>query len=620
MSSDQGNPAFPIGSDDVSGTGDQPTSLNQGNPALPIERNDGSGTVDHPTSLDQGNQALPIESNGGSGTVDHPTSLDQGNIALSIESNDGSGTVDHTTSLDQGNIALSIGSNDGSGTVDHPTSLEQENLALPIESNDGSGTVDHPTSLEQENLALPIESNDGPGTVDHPTSLDQGNPAFPIESNDGSGTVDHPTSLDQGNIALSIESNDGSGTVDHPTSLEQENLALPIESNIVSVIGHNPNMKTGKINVPLNEELRIIMANQKAVQLMCTELKKDLKELKEKLGAKPVLQPTVDRMTFVDQFFPHFSPKAAAKEFNFEERIILSSATIYRNEKYQELLDRLEAHEIELTMELLPVEHSFLSLLLEEHFQNVQKKVSENYHYRNLQAKLLQMRIKRRQLEMQAGNKRMFLALGITQPWKHATPTVCAYDYNEELNSVVANQTEETQLMCTEMKNDLKELKGKLVATPLLQPNTPVDRMTFVDQFFPHLTPNAAVKEFNFEERLILSSATIYRNEKYQELLNRLEAHELKLIMELLPVEHSMFLTIHELAQKVEKKISSTNDYQTLQAKLLQMRIKRRHLELRVKAHKRPRNTCNPPPANINNEASSSDGTGGSSSLIYPKM
>ncbi|KAA1109032.1 hypothetical protein PGT21_031766 [Puccinia graminis f. sp. tritici] len=367
-------------------------------------------------------------------------------------------------------------------------------------------------------------------------------------------------------------------------------------------------------------------------------MKKDLKELNEKLVAVPGFQPNspIDRMTFVNQYFPHLSAKAAFKKFNFEERVILSSATIYRNEKYQELWNRLEVYELELTVELLPVGHSFFSLPMDEHVQNVQRKVSTNNHYRNLQSKLLQMRVKRRYLEMQVGdngqarsisNLHSFAVIINLKPLsntfrmsskqeKSAFPTgkndvpgtvenpttktasiICASENNEDFHSVIANQTTLTTRVCTEMKNDLKELKEKLVAVPVFQPNV-------------------------LDKRVVLPSAKNDQNKAYQELLGDLEVHEAELTSKLLPAEHSMFLSMHQLAQRVERKISSTNTYQNLQANLLQMRIKRRQLELQVKNHASPRIACMFMPDGIlevNNEVSSSD-TSGSSSLIFPKI
>ncbi|KAA1102488.1 hypothetical protein PGT21_000594 [Puccinia graminis f. sp. tritici] len=196
-------------------------------------------------------------------------------------------------------------------------------------------------------------------------------------------------------------------------------------------------------------------------------------------------------------------------------------------------------------------------------------------------------------------------------------PAEFAYDKTHKVNSVIADQTVATQLTCIEMKNDLKELIEKL-AEPAAQSNTPVDRMTNVDQYFPQLPAETAFKAFSFDERVVLSSATIYQNEKYQELFDCLEAHELKLTMELLPAEQTMFVTLHEHAQKVQRKISSNEDYQNLQAALLQMRIKRRQLEVKVEAQIRPKITAMPP--HDNKEVSSSVGTSGSSSLIYPKI
>ncbi|KAA1080671.1 hypothetical protein PGT21_016600 [Puccinia graminis f. sp. tritici] len=354
---------------------------------------------------------------------------------------------------------------------------------------------------------------------------------------------------------------------------------------------------------------------------MCTEMQNDLKDLNEKLVAVLVLQPNspIDRMTFVDQYFPHLSAKAAFKKFNFEERVILSSATIYRNEKYQELSNRLEVLELELTIELLPAGQSFFSLPMDEHVQNVQRKVSTNNHYQNLQSKLLQMRIKRRHLEMQVGDNgqrgMMFPALWRIQPQKQATSTITASENDEELHRIIANQTTSTALMCTAMKHDLKQLKEKLVAVPVFQPNLPVNRMNYVPA-------KAASEAFDLDERVVLPSAKMDPNELYQELLGHLEVHEAELTMKLLPAEHTMFLSLHQVAQRVERKISSTDSYQTLQANILQMRIKRRQLELQVKNHPSPTITCTVLPDQIlevNDEVFSSD-TSGSSSLIYPKI
>ncbi|KAA1102489.1 hypothetical protein PGT21_000618 [Puccinia graminis f. sp. tritici] len=164
-------------------------------------------------------------------------------------------------------------------------------------------------------------------------------------------------------------------------------------------------------------------------------------------------------------------------------------------------------------------------------------------------------------------------------------PIIGAYDNTDEFHSFIADQTRATHILCIEMKNNLKHLIEKLVIPPAMQSNTPVDRMTFVDRYFPPLSAEAAFKAFRFEERVILSSATIYRNEKYQEIFNRLEAHELELTKELLSPEHAMFSTLEEHVRRVQMKISSNHHYQSLQVKLLQMRIKRRRLEAQVGAH-----------------------------------
>ncbi|KAA1076844.1 hypothetical protein PGT21_021799 [Puccinia graminis f. sp. tritici] len=103
-----------------------------------------------------------------------------------------------------------------------------------------------------------------------------------------------------------------------------------------------------------------------------------------------------------------------------------------------------------------------------------------------------------------------------------------------------------------------------------------------------YVSATAASKAFDLHKKGVLPSAKMDQNKVYQELMCHLEMHEAKLTIRLLPAEHSMLLSMHQLDQCVDRNISSTNTYQTLLANLLHMQIETRQLELQVENHTSP--------------------------------
>ncbi|OAV88111.1 hypothetical protein PTTG_00404 [Puccinia triticina 1-1 BBBD Race 1] len=136
-----------------------------------------------------------------------------------------------------------------------------------------------------------------------------------------------------------------------------------------------------------------------------------------------------------------------------------------------------------------------------------------------------------------------------------------------------------------------KRESSDMIINPL---QMPVDRITTADRYIPAVDLNhvhegqhknlEALKELSFEEKALMSSETIERNELYNDTYVQLQKMESKFIHGVLSVSKSSSIPIYltdrkEFVTMFHHEISQHDQYKRLQSDLLRLRIQRYRVE-----------------------------------------
>jgi 6-pyruvoyl-tetrahydropterin synthase len=250
----------------------------------------------------------------------------------------------------------------------------------------------------------------------------------------------------------------------------------------------------------------------------------------------PVSTHGVDQITTA-----RYIPLEAAdviKKLPFEDRVLISSETIELNELYNEVYKKLEDLEVEILQKVMahtPITHRSTFI------ENMKKEIISSFDHSTLQSQRLEMRVKRNRV---IGMVEVFL-------WDK-----------------ISNST--TGLDGTNKTGTHARLEGmsKLV---VLVSTSSVDHITTA-KYVP-LEAAEVIKKLPFEDRVLISSETIERNELYNEVYKKLEDLEVEILQKVMahnPITHrSAFI------ENMKKEIMASFDHSALQSQLLEMRVKR---------------------------------------------
>ncbi|OAV86292.1 hypothetical protein PTTG_29978 [Puccinia triticina 1-1 BBBD Race 1] len=169
--------------------------------------------------------------------------------------------------------------------------------------------------------------------------------------------------------------------------------------------------------------------------------------------------------------------------------------------------------------------------------------------------------------------------------------------------------TEPIGSILLEMEDDLGNVKEKLfAAVTSIKPITPAskftDPITNMAKYFPIMlelekksdinTHSVQVlKRLNFEERALMSSVSIERNEMYEDVYLKLREMESETVQEVIDMGRSPVHNATAFHQYVEDEIRRKCQFEEFQTKLLQLRIKRYRIEEVVKELTEQSDTAN---------------------------
>ncbi|KAA1139041.1 hypothetical protein PGTUg99_034513 [Puccinia graminis f. sp. tritici] len=170
-------------------------------------------------------------------------------------------------------------------------------------------------------------------------------------------------------------------------------------------------------------------------------------------------------------------------------------------------------------------------------------------------------------------------------------PTENSAPKNVTINGPQANKLVEEGMH--QIASELKAMKETLSmsATMLanrIEPantiNDGLDRITSVSRYFPDLKEetHSFINNMSFDDRALLSSKTIDRNEAYQSTYRDLLSYETRIIKDVLNTENLVFSNNYETVERIEKKLSENRLYQKLNSKAIQKRIRRVKCEMAV--------------------------------------
>ncbi|KAI7955249.1 hypothetical protein MJO28_005649 [Puccinia striiformis f. sp. tritici] len=137
----------------------------------------------------------------------------------------------------------------------------------------------------------------------------------------------------------------------------------------------------------------------------------------------------VTSIASIEKFFPNLcqQTKDVIKGMTFNERVLLSSATVEQNELYQDAYQRLRAYETEMHINSLSTTVSLVGDT-RRFMEDIQSKVYHDQHIPKMQSQLLALRTKRHRLEAvinqveEANGKRPRSYTSIQKPSTPAIP------------------------------------------------------------------------------------------------------------------------------------------------------------------------------------------------------
>ncbi|EFP93531.1 uncharacterized protein PGTG_18945 [Puccinia graminis f. sp. tritici CRL 75-36-700-3] len=137
----------------------------------------------------------------------------------------------------------------------------------------------------------------------------------------------------------------------------------------------------------------------KEVQEQLTQLATRLDDLSAK--HPPTLTLSVDRITCFDQFYPNLKPitKKMLEDLSFEDRMIMCSSTIERNEFYQEAAQSLRLYESLVAKAILQHQRPDNYLDIDQYIATILKKIDCDHQYKKLRSELLRLRLRRYRIE-----------------------------------------------------------------------------------------------------------------------------------------------------------------------------------------------------------------------------
>ncbi|KAA1108163.1 hypothetical protein PGT21_002389 [Puccinia graminis f. sp. tritici] len=158
------------------------------------------------------------------------------------------------------------------------------------------------------------------------------------------------------------------------------------------------------------------------------------------------------------------------------------------------------------------------------------------------------------------------------------------------------NGAQATELVKEGMRQMVSELnavketlsKSATMLANRIEPANPtndvLDRITTVPRYFPdlHEETYSFINDMSFDDRALLSSTTIDRNEAYQSTSRDLLSYESRIIKELLTADKSVFSKTYESVERIEKALFENRNYRQLNSKAVQKRIKRIKCEMAI--------------------------------------
>ncbi|KAA1136501.1 hypothetical protein PGTUg99_034022 [Puccinia graminis f. sp. tritici] len=157
---------------------------------------------------------------------------------------------------------------------------------------------------------------------------------------------------------------------------------------------HIQTLHIGGDSASLTEKIEL-----KEVQEKLAELATRLDDLSVKHSSPPT--SSMDRITCFDKYYPNLKPstKEMLEDLSFDDRMIMCSSTIERNEFYQNTSQVLRLYESVTAREIFQRQRPDNMLDIDRYIATIQKEIDRDRHYKKLQSELLRMRLRRHRIE-----------------------------------------------------------------------------------------------------------------------------------------------------------------------------------------------------------------------------